>query len=216
MTLDTVSVAETATLSPPGPLHVSEYVVVAPTVPVVRVPPAPSAPLQPPDAAHALALLELQPSVAEPPGATTEGWTESSADGTRLTVAVAAGLVPPAPEQVIVYVVAAFTAPVDREPLAASEPVQPPEAVQELALSELQFSVEEPPGATLVGEAVRLAVGTGGSGSTVTVATAGGLAPPGPEHVNENVEFAVRVPVVREPLVASVPLQLPAAVHAVE
>lgn len=82
-------------------------------------------------------------------------------------------------------------------------------------MSELQVSVEEPPGATLVGDAVRLAVGAGGSALTVTVATAGGLEPPGPEQVNENVEFAVSAPVVREPLVASVPLQLPTAVHAV-
>jgi hypothetical protein len=73
VTLETVSVAETGTPVPPGPLQVSEYVVVAPTVPVVRVPPVPSVPLQPPDAAHALALLELQLSVEVPPGAITEG-----------------------------------------------------------------------------------------------------------------------------------------------
>jgi hypothetical protein len=32
--LDTVRVAETGALLPPGPAHVSEYVVVAPTAPV--------------------------------------------------------------------------------------------------------------------------------------------------------------------------------------
>ena len=52
-------------------------------------------------------------------------------------------------------------------------------------------------------------------GTTFTVAVAGALVPPAPEQVNENVEFTVSAPVVREPLAASAPLQPPAAVHAV-
>ena len=217
VTLETVSVAETGALLPPVPLQINEYVVVALTAPVVRVPLLPSVPLQPPDAAHEAALFELQVNVDEPPGAITEGYTESVAEGTIVTVAVAGELVPPGPEQTRVYVVGAFTAPVAWVPLAGSEPVQPPDAVQDVALVEFQVSVDEPPGATLAGEALRLAVGAagGGKGLTVIEAVAGGLVPPGPEHVNENVEFAVSAPVLRDPLAASAPLQPPAAVHAV-
>jgi hypothetical protein len=97
--LDTVSVAETTELEPPPPLHVSEYVVVEPIAPVLRVPLAPSEPLQPPDAVQAAALLELQVSVDEPPGAITEGATDSVAVGiaSMVTVAVAVRPVPPVP-----------------------------------------------------------------------------------------------------------------------
>jgi hypothetical protein len=60
-------------LLPPGPLQINEYVVVAPTAPVVRVPLVPSAPLQPPEAVHATALLDFQVNVDDPPGAITDG-----------------------------------------------------------------------------------------------------------------------------------------------
>lgn len=43
------------------------------TAPVVWLPPVPSVPPQPPDAMQEPALVELQVSVAEPPGAITEG-----------------------------------------------------------------------------------------------------------------------------------------------
>jgi hypothetical protein len=59
-------------------------------------------------------------------------------------------------------VVGAFTAPVARLPLAGNAPVQPPEAVQAMAPAELQLSIEEPPGATAIGEALKLAVGVAG------------------------------------------------------
>jgi hypothetical protein len=127
-TLDTVSWADAGILLPPGPLQVSEYAVVAPTAPVLRVPPVPSVPLQAPDAAHELALAELHVNVEEPPGAITVGYTDKVAEGTTFTVAVTGALVPPAPEQVSVYVVGVFTAPVARAPLAASVPLQPPVA----------------------------------------------------------------------------------------
>jgi hypothetical protein len=71
--------------------------------------------------------------------------------------------------------VGAFTAPVARLPLAGNAPVQPPAAVQAVAPVELQLSVEEPPAATAIGEALRLAVGVTGGG-TVT-----GAEPPPPQ-----------------------------------
>ena len=66
-------------------------------------------------------------------------------------------------------------------PLVASAPLQPPLAVQELALVLDQVSIEEPPEAIEVGLAERVAVG---AGSTVTVALAGALVPPVPVQVS--------------------------------
>jgi homoserine kinase len=58
----------------------------------------------------------------------------------------------------------------------------PPVAVQEVALVELQVSVELPPLAIVVGLAVSVAVGLG---AMATVAVAAVLVPPAPVHVNE-------------------------------
>jgi len=69
-------------------------------------------------------------------------------------------------------------------PLAAFVPLQPPVAVQDVALVELQVSVEDPSLGMLMGFAVNVAVGTG-LAVTVTVAAAAVLVPPGPVQVNE-------------------------------
>jgi hypothetical protein len=70
-------------------------------------------------------------------------------------------------------------------PLVALVPLQPPEAVHEVALVLLQVRVEVPPDATLVGFAVSFTVGAGGADTTVTVALAeAGVVPPAPEQVN--------------------------------
>jgi hypothetical protein len=58
----------------------------------------------------------------------------------------------------------------------------PPEAVHEVALVELQVSVDVPPLAIVAGFAVSVAVGLG---AIVTVAVAGVLVPPVPVHVNQ-------------------------------
>jgi hypothetical protein len=63
------------------------------------VPLTPIVEVQPPEAVQVAASIELQVNVEDPPGAITEGYTESVAEGTTLTVAVAGALVPPAPEQ---------------------------------------------------------------------------------------------------------------------
>ena len=72
MMLPTVSAAVAVLLVPPAPLHVNEYEVVELTAPVLCVPLTGSGPLHPPEAVHDVALLELQESVAEAPGAMTE------------------------------------------------------------------------------------------------------------------------------------------------
>ena len=76
--------------------------------------------------------------------------------------------VPPGPLQVNVKLVVALSAPVDWLPLVALAPLQPPDAVQLVALVELHVSVEDPPLLTVIGFAVNVTVGAGAL--TVTVA----------------------------------------------
>jgi hypothetical protein len=136
------------------------------------VPLAANVPLQPPEAVHDVALVELQVSVEVPPEG---GLAVSMAVGTGLaatvTVAATAGLVPPVPVQVSEYVVSVVRAPVLWLPLVANAPPQSPVAVHDVALVELQVSVEDPPLATAVGLAVSVAVGTDGGGSEVVTGT---------------------------------------------
>ena len=68
----------------------------------------------------------------------------------------------------------------------------PPVAVHEVALVELQVSVDVPPLAIVVGFATSVAVGMA---PIVTVAVAAVLVPPAPVHVREYVVFAVSTPV---------------------
>ena len=74
---------------------------------------------------------------------------------------------PPVPVQVRVYVVDAWRAAVDDEPLVPRVPDQPPDAVQEVALVEDQVSVDLPPLATLVGLALNVMLGAGVDTDTV-------------------------------------------------
>jgi len=82
---------------------------------------------------------------------------------------------PPAPVHVRVYLVVAASAAVFCEPLVASEPLQPPEAAQEVALVEDHVNVEVAPLATVLGLAVSATVGVGLV--TVTVADCAALPP---------------------------------------
>ena len=69
----------------------------------------------------------------------------------------------------------------DLEPLVATDPDQPPEAVQAVALLELQLSVEALPLATLLGLALSVTVGA--AALTVTVADWEAV-PPEPVHAS--------------------------------
>ena len=99
--------------------------------------------------------------------------------------------VPPGPMHVSVYAVLTESAPVLCVPLVALVPLQPPEAVQEVAPVEDQVSVAEPPEVTEAGEAVRVTVGAGGGAVTVTV-TLEGVEPPAFEQVRVKVTVVVR------------------------
>lgn len=97
-----------------------------------------------------------------------------------VTVAVAMALVPPGPTQVNEYAVVAASGVVLNVPLVARGPLQPPEAVQEVALIELHVSVDVPPLVMTEGLAVSVARGT-----TLTVTLETAEAPPGPVHDRE-------------------------------
>ena len=75
-----------------------------------------------------------------------------------------------------------MSAPVLCVPLVALLPLQPPEAVHEVALVELHVRVDEPPRATAVGLAASVTVA---AGTTVTAAVAMVLVPPAPVQVSE-------------------------------
>jgi hypothetical protein len=181
-------------------------------VPVLCVPIVLFVPLQPPEAVHDVALAELHVSEEAAPLAIEVGFAASVTAGVpgTVTVAVAILLVPPAPVHVNENDVVAVSAPVLWLPPVASAPLQPPEAMQEVALVELHVSVDAPPLTMDVGFAVSAIIG---AGTTLTVAVAILLVPPAPVHVNENDVVAVSAPVLWLPLVASAPLQPPEAVH---
>jgi hypothetical protein len=92
------------------------------------------------------------------------GLADSCAVGKALTVmlTLTAWLVPPAPVHVSAYAASLSSAPVLCEPLTASGPLQAPEAAQDVALLELQVSVEDAPALIVLAEAVNETVGTGG------------------------------------------------------
>ncbi len=77
---------------------------------------------------------------------------------------------PPLPLQVRVKVVFAVRDPVDFEPVVASLPDQPPEAVQLVALVEDQVNVALLPLVTVLGDALKVTVGAGVGEVTETVA----------------------------------------------
>ena len=106
----------------------------------------------------------------------------------------------------------ADTAPLDCEPLRPLEPLQPPDAVQALALALDQVSADEAPAFTVLGVAV--SVTTGALLETVTVAD-WVADPPGPVQVSSYSVLLVRVPVDIVPLFGTLPCQPPEAVQAV-
>ena len=85
-----------------------------------------------------------------------------------VTVAVCSPVPPPGPVQVSVKDWSLVKLPVEAEPLVACAPLQPPEAVQEVASVEDQFSIALPPLVTVLGFAVSVTVGTGWITDTVT------------------------------------------------
>jgi hypothetical protein len=96
------------------------------------------------------------------------------------------------------------------EPFIGSDPLHPPEAVQEVALVEDQDRADVAPLFIVLGFAARLTAG----GVLVTETVADWLAlPPVPVHAIPYAALAVRAPVDCEPLIALVPDQAPEPVQ---
>lgn len=148
----TVAVAVAGGLTEPE--HVSEYVVVTVGL-TVAVPEVPdTGPVQ--DVAFVLASVRVD----EPPETIVVGDAVKVAVGAlpvtvTVAVAVAGGDVVPVQVSLYVVVVVGCTTAVPDVPDTGP--------VQEVALVELSVRVEAPPDATLVGEAVSVAVGAGGA-----------------------------------------------------
>jgi len=121
---------------------------------------------------------------------------------------------PPVPVQPRVKVVAVVSALVLWLPAVALVPLQPPEAVQDVAFVDVQVNVLLPPLATVVGDADNVTVGAGVELVTVMEALAWAV-PPEPVQLSVNVASAFNAPVLWLPAVALVPLHPPDAVHEV-
>jgi hypothetical protein len=102
--------------------------------------------------------------------------------------------------------------PVEVEPLVGSLPLQPPEAMQDVAWVEFQLNVALAPLATVLGFAVKMTVGTGCVTDTVADCDA---SPPVPVQASVKVALAFRVPVDCVPLTGFAPLQPPLALQEV-
>jgi len=101
--------------------------------------------------------------------------------------------VPAGPEQLMVYVVLVVRGAVEREPLMASAPDQPPEPAHDVALVEDQASMAVLPLEMVVGFALKLTAGA--AAATVTVADCAAV-PPLPVQVSTNLVVALKAKVV--------------------
>ncbi|MDP3991507.1 MAG: hypothetical protein Q8P66_01210, partial [Candidatus Colwellbacteria bacterium] len=107
---------------------------------------------------HEVALLEVQERAAEDPESMVIGPSEpfalmSTVGGSSaptLTVTLSETL-PPGPKQVIVYPREEVSGPVGWEPAIGLNPLQPPEAMHEVALLEVQERVAEDPESMVMG-----------------------------------------------------------------
>ena len=136
-----------------------------------------------PEAVHDVALVEVQVSVELPPLETLVGLALIDTVGAGVTVTVADCVAePPPPTQVSVNLVVAVRAEVLAEPLVGSVPLQPPDALHEVALVDDQVSDEAAPLATVLGLAVSVMAGAGCVMETVTDCVAVVPLPPAQER----------------------------------
>jgi hypothetical protein len=115
-------------------------------------------------------LVEVQVRVDALPLATLVGLALNDtvgAEGAETLTVADCDAEPPAPVQVSVNFVVAVRAGVACEPVVASEPLQPPAAVQAVALLDDQVNDDVEPLWTVAGFAVRVTVGAGEVTETV-------------------------------------------------
>ncbi len=193
---------------PPAPEHVSVNVVSVDRLLMLCDPEVDLFPVHPPVAVHDVASVELQLSVVEPPGATTDGSAEnvSVGNGGGFTITITLELTP---SHVKVYVFVDVRLDRRSEPDVDRLPVHEPDDVHDVAFVLDQFNVVEPLYATVVGVAVSVTVG-----GTVTVTDCDAVLPPALEHVRVNVLLdAVSDVLASLPEVPFAPIQAPDAVH---
>jgi hypothetical protein len=143
---------------------------------VLCVPLTASVPAHAPEAVQEVALVEDQVNVEVPPLATLVGLALKDTVGAADTVTVAdCDADPPVPLHASVNLVVADNAAVLAEPLIGSDPLQPPDAVQAVALVADQVSAEALPLATVLGLAA--SVMAGAAWVTETVADCVALPP---------------------------------------
>ncbi|HKW84378.1 MAG TPA: hypothetical protein VJN68_11565 [Burkholderiaceae bacterium] len=185
------------------------------SAPVLWLPDVDFEPLQLPEALHDVALVDDHVSVLLPPLVMLVGDAENETVGAAAaieTVALACA-VPPDPVQLNVKVRETVRAPVLWLPDVAFDPLQPPDAVHDVALVDDQLSVLLPPLTTDVGEAAMDTVGVGVELRIETVVLAVAVVPPEPLQVNVYVVADVSAPVLAVPDVPLLPLHPPDAVH---
>lgn len=134
-----------------------------------------------------VALVDDQFSVDDPPCTTELGEDVSVKVGAgvgNVTATVTSlAVVPPVPVQVRVNVVVCDSAAVTCVPEVALAPLQPFDAVQDVALVVDHVSVDVPPCATWAGFAESVTAGGGGTVLTTTLAD-WVVEPPAPVHAN--------------------------------
>jgi len=157
----TVTVVE-ALCVPPAPVQERLNVLLLVSAPVDALPEVDRAPDQAPDAVQDVALVEDQVSVDEPPLATDVGFAETDTVGTGggsgvpLTLTCVEALpLPFGPLQVREKLLLVLSGPVDWLPEVALVPDHAPVAEHDVALVELQVSVEAAPVVTDSGVAPR-------------------------------------------------------------
>jgi hypothetical protein len=180
----------------------------------VKFPAVARVPDHAPDAVQLVAFVDDHVKADVAPGATDDGDAESVSVGAAPATAmvVDAVLDPPDPLHARLYAVLAVSAAVVKLPLVARVPVQPPDAVQLVALVDDHVSFDVPPEDTDAGAAVSVTAGGVVAGADVTVMVLGAVfEPPNPVHVSLNVDVAVNALVVALPESAFEPDQPPDA-----
>jgi hypothetical protein len=192
--LVTVTVTDLLAL-PPSPAQASVNVLLAAvSAPVLAVPLVARLPDHAPEAVQLVALVDDHVSELLPPLATLVGFAVSVTVGAGAVVVTVTDrlVVPPPPVHANVNVVFAFSAAVVWLPLVAFVPLQPPEAVQLVALVAVHVRVDDPPLTTEAGLAV--SVTEGALDATVTVSVRLAL-PPAPVQVSVKLVVAASEPV---------------------
>lgn len=135
-------------MAPPAPVHVSVKFALAAIAAIGSVPVVGFEPVQDPDAVQLFAFAVTQESVVVPPGTTLTGLAVNEViDGGALTVTVALEVAPP---QFNVNVALAVSGGVASVPDVPFDPLQPPLAVHDVALADVQVNVTGLPEAMAV------------------------------------------------------------------